>query len=53
MFIMPDPKGPVQKGPLLAGKRKDSDGRRVYQESVNPTGKTGHDFATTLGHFMP
>lgn len=53
MFIMPDPKGGVAKVPLLAGKRREADGRRVFQEPVNPTGKTGHDFATSLGHFMP
>mmetsp|Transcript_7042 Transcript_7042/g.17905 ORF Transcript_7042/g.17905 Transcript_7042/m.17905 type:complete len:185 (-) Transcript_7042:109-663(-) len=53
MYLVDDPPPKPGSSVLLAGKRRDSDGRRAFQPPVNPTGKTGHDFATTISHFMP
>eukprot|EP00961_Rhodomonas_salina_P077560 1040327-Rhodomonas_salina.1 len=43
----------MRKVPKVEGPRRDSDGKRMYVSSVNPTGMTGNDFATTVGTFIP
>jgi hypothetical protein len=35
------------------GPRSDASGKRTYKPVMNPTGLTGHDFATTVGSFIP
>mmetsp|Transcript_2990 Transcript_2990/g.7446 ORF Transcript_2990/g.7446 Transcript_2990/m.7446 type:complete len:182 (+) Transcript_2990:118-663(+) len=50
MYLVDEPKS---QRVLLDGKRRDSDGRRDKVQAVNPTGRVGHDFATTINHFMP
>jgi hypothetical protein len=50
MFLVDDF---APKAHMVDGPRKNSSGRRTTQPVINPTGLTGHDFATTVGTFIP